>query len=439
VIQHEIGLSALTELRLTSFKSYRNQTLPLDAMTLLIGRNGTGKSNALDALNVLARLCTGDDIREALDGSRQTLSVRGGAVGCVPFGSSEFSLGCTVVSGTETVTLDVTIATSPLVQVVFERLAVDGETVLITEEPKLESSDIVAKWSNGSTGRNPMVTFRASRLLTSQAITRIPADAGVRVHRAAALIEAAFAGVFLLEPVPQGMRNYVPERDVLLRTDASNISAAIGSLIENPAAKQQFVDALEMLNEQHIEDIAVEASRLGDVILNVRERGGGGHVDDVSARSLSDGTLRFLAILTALLQASQASWFAITATEISIGQTQLVIEELENGLHSSQAGTLLRLMREATATQRIRTLATAHSPAVLDALLGSEHRSVVVCQRDADGNSTLRRLVDLEGYVEIAAMSSLGKALTEDQIRSRPAADPEEALRFLDDLLGNAL
>ena len=45
----------ITALRLTAFKSYTNMTIPLEPLTLLIGHNGSGKSNGLDALEVLSR------------------------------------------------------------------------------------------------------------------------------------------------------------------------------------------------------------------------------------------------------------------------------------------------------------------------------------------------------------------------------------------------
>ncbi|WP_157877042.1 AAA family ATPase, partial [Streptomyces graminilatus] len=53
----------LEEVRLHSFKSFTDQTLPLQNLTVLIGRNGSGKSNALDALMVLSRLASGESVR----------------------------------------------------------------------------------------------------------------------------------------------------------------------------------------------------------------------------------------------------------------------------------------------------------------------------------------------------------------------------------------
>lgn len=61
----------ITGLRLTAFKSYQDAELPLAPLTVLIGRNGSGKSNALDALEVLSRLAQGEEVRDALDGNRR--------------------------------------------------------------------------------------------------------------------------------------------------------------------------------------------------------------------------------------------------------------------------------------------------------------------------------------------------------------------------------
>ncbi len=432
--------SVLTEVRLTSFKSFRNQTLPLGDLTLVVGRNGSGKSNALDGLWVLARLATGEDIRDALDGSRDGPSVRGGAAGCVPFGGETFALGATAVTGEVSVHLDVTIRVGSTVQIVREVLAREEggvrTTLLTTLAPTEDSSDISAEFNANTPGRNPHIGFRATRLLATQVLSRIPATSvGRATHLAAAQLLAALQGVFVLDPVPNAMRAYVNERDSILRRDASNLSAAIGALIrEDPVVRARLVQALDDLNEQDIVGLGVETSRLGDVILTVTERAGRSTPMEVSARSISDGTLRFLAILTALWQAPESSAPPARSSDDAVGQTQMVIEELENGLHASQAATLVRLIRESLASRRIRALATAHSPAVLDALEGSEHGSVVVCQRDADGSSTLTRLVDIDGYVEIAAMSSLGRAAAADRLRGTPRPSVAEAMQFLDEL-----
>lgn len=80
------------------------------------------------------------------------------------------------------------------------------------------------------------------------------------------------------------------------------------------------------------------------------------------------------------------------------GQRMLVVEEIESGLHPTQAARVLKLIKEESSSRQIRTLATTHSPAILDALEGTDHESVVVCDRAGEGGlSRLRRLVDLPG------------------------------------------
>ncbi|MCA1708257.1 MAG: AAA family ATPase, partial [Actinobacteria bacterium] len=46
--------SVIEEVRLTAFKSFSGAVLPLEDLTLIVGRNGSGKSNALDGLWALA-------------------------------------------------------------------------------------------------------------------------------------------------------------------------------------------------------------------------------------------------------------------------------------------------------------------------------------------------------------------------------------------------
>jgi hypothetical protein len=56
--------------------------LHLSELTVLTGRNSAGKSNALDAIDVLSRLAGGEDLADALDGRRREAGpVRGGSTG----------------------------------------------------------------------------------------------------------------------------------------------------------------------------------------------------------------------------------------------------------------------------------------------------------------------------------------------------------------------
>lgn len=433
----------LDELLLTSFKSFRNARMPLADLTLLVGRNGSGKSNALDGLDVLARLASGDDIRDALDSSsREGGPVRGGLEGCVPRGSSTFTLGAVIYDGDAKVTLDVEIQLEPQVQIVHERLtgptANGHRTLLETSDPDPRRADIDATWWNGRRGRNPTLPFRASRLLTTQVFTRVPdtTEAGRAVHRAAGLVLAALRGVVHLDPVPHLMRQYVAERDVVLRRTAENLSAAIGNLRQaSPEAFATLLELARALPEQEVVDLQVERSPLGHVMLAMVERQDGQEIV-VPVGLISDGMLRFLAIATALLSSRQVLDRDPTDTAGIRGVRTLVIEELENGLHPSQAAKVLDLLVHSEGYGPVMTVATTHSPALMSALDGSLHDRVLLVDRDArTGFSRIRPLSELPGYPAAMAAGTLGDVVTRGLLPS--GVDDRDYTEF-DRLLGIA-
>ncbi|HWK25277.1 MAG TPA: AAA family ATPase [Solirubrobacter sp.] len=341
-------MPSVEELRLTRFKSFRGAVLPLRDLTLLIGRNGSGKSNAIDALHVLELLAAGAAVED---------EVRGGLAGCAPYGEASFALGCTVADGDARVRCDVEVSVA------------DGTVT-------------------GDGLDDPAVA-------------------------------AALRQVFILDPVPALMRGFVDAGDVELRRHGENISAVVGAL--SGAPWERLAALVRALPEQQVEGIELETAPDGTVMLALRERIGDRSVR-FGARVMSDGMLRFLAFAAALGTARPG--------------TQLVIEEVENGLHPSQAKEIVRMIKAESAERGIRTFATTHSPAILTALDAADHDGVVVCRRDpATGVSRLARLVDLPAYPEALAAGTLGDAIVTRRLEAQ--VDPNARLAALDDLLAD--
>ncbi|WP_082916249.1 AAA family ATPase [Plantibacter sp. H53] len=416
-----MAVSTLQELRLDAFKSVRDGVVPIGPVTLIVGRNGSGKSNVLDGLAVLSALASGADVRDALDGGRLGPVVRGGSEGCAPLGQDSFRIGCVAEISNELVHLELEIRVRPDVQILSERLWTlrtsgnrKGEPLeyLKSDPPTPHSGDIVARWDNGKRGTNPPVTMRANQLMTSQVATRVPATtiAGRRVHEVAEGMLSAISGVFLLDPIPHQMREYVPEKDSRLRRTADNLSAVIRQLLRESEARAALLEMTANLSEAQISDLSSVSSELGDVMVTVEELIGG-VTQAVPARLMSDGTLRFLAIAAAMLDSPESSHGS------SEGGRILVVEELENGLHPSQAAQLLQRLKAAAMDRSVRTIATTHSPAILDALDGADHASVVVASRDEEGWSRITRLVDFPDYIEILGKDSLGANAVQDRLR----------------------
>jgi predicted ATPase len=118
---------------------------------------------------------------------------------------------------------------------------------------------------------------------------------------------------------------------------------------------------------------------------------------------MSDGTLRFLAILTALLTRPEGS--------------QIVIEEVDNGLHPSRSNLLLKMLRELGEKRKIDILVTTHNPALLDELGPRMIPFIVVAHRDPDtGESKLTLLEDLDNLPKLMAFGPLGKITSQGLI-----------------------
>ena len=119
----------------------------------------------------------------------------------------------------------------------------------------------------------------------------------------------------------------------------------------------------------------------------------------MDARAMSDGTLRFIAILTALLTLPK--------------KTQLVIEEIDNGLHPSRSHLLLKMLMEIGSTRSVDIVATTHNPALLDALGPEMVPFVVVAHRDPElGDSKLTLLEDVANLPKLMAQGRLGTVTT---------------------------
>jgi recombinational DNA repair ATPase RecF len=84
----------LTSFTLTNFKSYREARFPLGPLTLLIGANASGKSNAIEALKVLSWYAQGQKLSQIQYATHQDGIRRGRVIDLCHSGKTSFSIGC---------------------------------------------------------------------------------------------------------------------------------------------------------------------------------------------------------------------------------------------------------------------------------------------------------------------------------------------------------
>lgn len=414
----------LVSLRLDAFKSLAGQEIRFEPITLLIGRNGSGKSNALDALSLLALLADGRDVNDLDRGDDEVAGLRGGLSGAAPYGSSNVRVGCTVRSenGDELdldLVIDAAVSGESSVErpeIISEQLVLrsgGGKKKVLLDARRQSSGSGIADVQVYSGGAPRTFHLLANRLAVAQAATKIPDDTKARqlVARCCAEIVSVLRGVFVLDPVPGLMREYVrigspPDRS------GSSVSALVYELRRHPDAWDRLVSLIQDLVESDVEEVSfaegrlLPNDRLVDVMVALVERIGRSSFT-VPARLMSDGTLRYLAIVASLLYQRSADGDVGRAAHRT-----LVIEEIENGLFPSQAARVLALLRDEAHEQGVPLVASTHSPALLDALLPGDHAGVIICDRRGDGTSELRRLVDHPRYVEVASGGLVGRAVT---------------------------
>ncbi len=410
----------LKKLILENWKSFRYAELPIDPLTVLIGTNASGKSNAIEALEFLKRSVLGEPLRFALVGDTEYPSIRGGIEWATLRSAKQFTLGVVVQGENENIDYVYSItlkATSKTVHLIGESLIeIKNNLKLSSEDESVELFKITVDSQN----KNSVHLFIDGEEDSSFRLTRSESFLGwltiiakpilldkANLQKASSRVFNALKGIFVLDPIPSKMRSYSPLFDEL-SSDASNIAGVLAILSKEEKTYIESILSAYVIHlpERDIQRVWAEpVGRLGsDAMLYCEESWASDEPPMVvDARGMSDGTLRFLAIVTALLTRPEGS--------------QLVIEEVDNGLHPSRAELLLKMLKELGAKRKIDILMTTHNPALLNALEPEMIPFVVVAHRDAQtGESKLTPLDDIQRLPKLLASGHIGDLATQGAI-----------------------
>ena len=458
----------LSSFTIKNFKSYREATLKLAPLTVLIGANASGKSNAIEALRLLSWIAEGKrlgairrDLLEkerAIRGDVGDLSYRaildnplsdpalasveqsGQAAGHLLSlgyrGVPAFSFSCRTTDAhwhDYSITLEA--REGDELHIYDERLGGGGLRSFaplfeVVTPSKGALGDMYVAYNNFARGgRKPQIacsdqTAALCQLMTSarfqgghkKAQTEIPAVTS-RLHR-------WLSDITLLDPRPSLMRSY-SFRSEHLAESGSNLSGVLYNLCKEQGKKDELLEFVQALPEQDITKIDFIGTPRGEVMVSLTETFGGSSTP-YEAPLLSDGTLRVLAIAAGILS--------------SRGPV-VVIEEIDNGVHPSRAAQLLDQMSRIAKERNLRVLISSHNPALLNAVPDDAVPAVVFCYRDPEyGSSRLTRLSDIPDYPELIAQGSVGHLMTrgiiERFVKDHPGPEQrkQRAHAWLDEL-----
>jgi predicted ATPase len=422
----------LTEFTLANFKSYRNSRLPLGSLTLLIGANAAGKSNALEGLRFLSWLAQGEKLsRIQYDVNSADRAMRGRIKDLCYREESTFSLGCCLDS-TPMNNLDIKISVlNGEMQIADEKIfgsdsSLLYETVVPFDEsfkfphqPEDKPDNIHVRY-----GRLPQQPIEYIHHCSNQRAIFVQIDFQPRYDNPAFLdpngtltedqnqvqqrvtetvqeYQRVLKNVLFFDPVPAQMRNYSQKSDYkILEENGINLSSVLFHLWENqPNRQQEILHFIQSLPEQAIDGLDFLVGPRDEVMVRLSETFGNTQ-RFCEAALLSDGTLRVLAIAAAMFSATEGSL--------------IVIEEIDNGVHPSRAKHLLSSIRDIAERRNLRVLISTHNPALMDAIPDAALGDVVFCYRDPSvGDSRLIRLGDLDEFPSLIFQGSLGQLVTQ--------------------------
>lgn len=357
---------------LRSYKSIAHCDIRLQPLTYLVGQNGAGKSNFLDALHFVRDALTGsldnalsergglDEVRRRSSGHPKHIGIRleyrlrDGRTGWYAFSISALASG-----GYE----------------------VQDEECVIT-----------------GLGKGPF--FRISRgQVRDSSEAAFPAVTSDRLALVAASGFTAFRPVFdaltamgFYNLNPKVMRELQkPQDGRLLKPVGENIASVISHL--GRVAPDRLAAIKEYLQLVVPTVQGLERKPIGPMeTLEFRQDvAGAKHPWRFLAQNMSDGTLRALGILTALLQSN-----------VDYSPTLIGIEEPETALHPAASAALREVLVQASG--RTQVLVTSHSPDLLD------DRSI-----DADA---ILAVVSEGGKTKIAPLDRASRQMLRDHLFS---------------------
>ncbi len=401
----------LKKIILKSFKSFKSETeLSLAPLTVMVGANASGKSNAVEGLRFLSWLAQGQKLSSIQYVVNESDKIVRGRIDNLPYDNgSSFEVGC-VTDDPDWNHLKIKIVLrDEELHIANEELtgpAAPPSLYHIVETSDSGGSDVQVAYNNFARGsRKPHIVCSDQMAIFGQ--LESAARFGNKHDKSKKVIpekcrklSIELSNILFLDPVPSNMREYAFKNEKRLSGDGKNLSAILYRLWnDSDENKDKILSFIESLPEQNIETLEFIDGPRGEVMVQLVETFGG-IAKSYDASLLSDGTLRVLAIASALLSAPEGSL--------------VVIEEIDNGVHPSRAKNILERINAIAKERSLNILLSSHNPALLDALPDSAVPHVVFCYRDVeDGSSRMVRLMDLPDYPELVIQGGIGELMTE--------------------------
>ena len=403
-----------TSIRLRDFKSFDDAEFSLDSFTLLIGSNASGKSNVRDALRVLHGVGRGYSLGEILGekwaegGVRVWTGVRGGSRQTVRYGVEErtFQIDATFTvprsapaRSPSTMHYRLTILVEDEApEVAAEALWENGHYLFDTEPdgarlgPGAAHRSIKAR-VRSSGGHPPHKTFHTDRPILSQMLE--PGVTNERNRAGARSAQQFLGSMRFLDLDPDSARRSSQRGITTLGDRGENLSSVLADISEEATGKDVLTSWIRALTPMDAVDLRFENDLNGNTLAVLIE--GSGH--ETPLTSASDGTVRFLAMLAAMLHGASPR--------------VLFFEELENGIHPHRVDLLLELIETSVRGSEAQVIATSHSPQLLEHGYSADDARPILIARGTDGTSSAWDIKNEQDMTSVIGQDDLSDLMSD--------------------------
>ena len=363
-------------LRLNGFKSIHpeGQTIEFKDITVLLGANGSGKSNLVSFFNMLHYM-----MAEKL---QIYVGENGGAETLLYYGSKKTNLVSAEIDFSNTdkkYTYKFSLSHGAGDILIFAEENIVGLNELaIRLDPGLKESGLPERAKNGN-NKTDKIIFDALRRCQGFQFHDTSKEAKIR------------------------NKGYI-EDNRLLRSDASNLAAFLYAMQNNDKTNkyyQRIVRHIQQIMPQ-FGDFSLKPSRINEnyIMLNWQEKG---YDYLFGSHQISDGALRFMAIATLLLQPPETL------------PAVIILDEPELGLHPSAISVLAGMAR--TATRNCQLIMASQSPRLVDEF---EPENIVIVERNNSDRCTEFKSLDREKLTEWLDRYSMSELWEKNVIGGQP-------------------
>ena len=391
----------ITSIRLKNFKNFADETLRVGPFTILVGANASGKSNIRDAFRFLHGIGRDYTLAEIMGGKREAgwKPIRGAMNEIVRFGQSSFSLevGLKIEDGTA---FRYSIESGRAMEIKDSAPPQRSGPFRVMKE-KLEAgpeTPVETVWVVQSSGAGLHVQGMHTLDANQPALTQVSPFTSARTisHLTRLPLPSALTSMRFFELSPEQMREPAFPDATVLGDSGENLPTVLENICADPKRQETLTSWLQELTPMDVEGFEFPRDPSGRVHLVIREKNG----REVSAYSVSDGTLRFLATLAALLVENPNGLY--------------FFEEIDTGIHPARQWLLLELIEKQAAKRGIQVISTTHAPDLLTFVNDStfEHLAVVGRLEDSD-DAIIRRVAELPNAKKLrTSKGGLGRLLT---------------------------